>query len=99
LTVTLIGPGNKYGIGYAQADMAKHLLSDRHLRNAKPKDKPYQRYDGQGLALLVSPTGVKSWQQRYKLGGKQQTLTLGKFDRLSLAEARVKAQEQRKLAA
>ncbi len=77
--------------------MARHLLTDLDVRKAKPKDdKPYRLFDGDGLALLVSTTGAKSWQLRYKLDGKGQTATLGKLDRLSLAEARAKAETLRK---
>ena len=80
--------------------MAKHLLTDRAVRNAKPNPKkPYRLFDGDGLALRIPPSGVKSWQLRYRLDGKEQTATLGKLDKLSLAEARAKADEQRKLAA
>ena len=78
--------------------MAKELLTDRAIRNATPRAKPYRLFDGKGLALLISPTGVKSWQLRYRLDGKDQTATLGKLDLLTLAEARGKAHEQRKLA-
>lgn len=78
--------------------MAKHLLTDRHVRNAKPKAGPYRLFDGDGLALWISPTGAKSWQLRYRLHGKEQTATLGKLERLTLAEARAKANEQRNLA-
>ena len=55
-------------------------LTDLKVRKAKAKDKPYRLFDGDGLALLVQPTGVKSWQLRYRLGGKEQTWTIGKFD-------------------
>jgi integrase len=79
--------------------MAKHLLTDLKVRNAKPRDKAYRLFDGDGLALWVSPTGAKSWQLRYRLDGKEQTATLGKLNLLTLAEARAKAQEARKLAA
>lgn len=44
-----------------------------------------------GLALLVQPTGVKSWQLRYKLHGKDQTWTIGKGEKITLHEARNKA--------
>lgn len=50
--------------------MAKHLLTDRHIRNAKPKPKPYRLFDGDGLALWISPTGAKSWQLRYRLAAR-----------------------------
>jgi integrase len=79
--------------------MARHFLSDRAIRGAKPRERPYRLFDGDGLALWVSPTGVRSWQLRYRLGGKAQTASLGKLERLSLAEARVRADELRKLVA
>ena len=78
--------------------MAKNLLSDRAIKTARPKPTPYRLFDGDGLALWVSPTGAKSWQLRYRLNGKDQTATLGKLGRLSLAEARSRADELRKLA-
>jgi integrase len=78
--------------------MAKHKLTDKSVRLAKAKAKPYRLYDGDGLALLVSPTGVKSWQLRYRLAGKEQTSTLGKLDRLTLAQARVEADKARRIA-
>jgi len=78
--------------------MAKHLLTDRDVRNAKARAKPYRLFDGDGLALWVSPTGVRSWQLRYRLNGTEQTATLGKFDQLTLGQARAAADTARKLA-
>jgi len=78
--------------------MAKELLTDPKARKAKPLDKPYRLFDGDGLALWISPTGAKSWQLRYRLGDKEQTATLGKYPRIGLAEARKKADELRKRA-
>src|SRR5688572_32532214 len=75
--------------------MARHLLSDLRVRNAQPKDKPYRLADGEGLFLFVAPSGAKSWQFRYKLGEKQQTATLGKLSRVSLAQARKAADKSR----
>jgi len=79
--------------------MAKHLLTDLKVRKAKPKTKPYRLFDGDGLALLVSPTGMKSWQLRYRLDGKEQTATLGKLNVMTLAQARDEADKKRILAA
>jgi len=79
--------------------MAKHLLTDRAVRNAKPRTKPYRIFDGDGLALLVGPTGVKSWQLRFRLDGKDDTDSLGKVDAVTLAQARAKADETRALVA
>jgi integrase len=66
--------------------MPRNLLSDRAVRSAKPKEKPYRLSDGDRLFVLVAPTGTKSYQFRYKLNGVPDTLTL-KGAR-SLADAR-----------
>jgi len=44
----------------------RHLLTDRHVRAAKPKTMPYQLADGGGFDLYVAPAGVKvaSWRSR-----------------------------------
>jgi integrase len=78
--------------------MARHLLTDRRIQSAKPRAKPYRLADGDGLFLYVPPSGASSWQFRYRLGGNQQTATLGRLDRVTLADAREKAQEARGLA-
>jgi hypothetical protein len=78
--------------------MAKHLLTDRDIRSAKARAKPYRLFDGDGFALWVSPTGMRSWQLRYRLNGTEQTATLGKLERLRLEQARAAADSARKLA-
>ena len=80
--------------------MARHILTDTHVRNAKPLDKPYRLRDGDGLFLFVPPSGVRAWQYRYLLEGKEQLATLGKVnDGQGLAWARAKADEARRLVA
>lgn len=64
-------------------------LNDTQCRNAKPKDKGYYMGDDKGLGLFVRPTGVKSWQYRYRCpAGKQQVFTYGQYPALSLSEVR-----------
>lgn len=76
--------------------MARHLLIDTHIRNAKPTGKPYRLRDGDGLYLFVSRSGAKSWQLRYRHDGKGQVATLGKVsDVQGLAWARRRADEAR----
>jgi len=74
-------------------------LSDREIREAKPKDKNYFLFDGGNLRLLVRPSGTKVWQYPYQLSGKNNTVTLGKYgDRtgfVSLADARKTLQKLR----
>ena len=74
--------------------MARHLLSDLRVQKAKPRAKAYRLADGDGLYLFVPTTTkeARAWQYRYRHDGKQQTLTLGKLSRLSLAQARAAAQ-------
>lgn len=56
--------------------------------------------DGDGLLLIVRPDGAASWMYRYRLHGKQEELTLGRFPQISLQFAReLHAEKQRILAA
>lgn len=61
-----------------------------------PPAKRYLISDGRNLSLEIHPSGVKSWQYRYRLDGKQNRITLGHYPDLSLADAR---QERDRLAA
>ena len=54
--------------------------------------------DGNGLYLLVQPTGTRSWIQRLFVRGRKRELGLGSVALVSLAEAREKALANRKLA-
>jgi hypothetical protein len=77
-------------------------LSDTAIRNAKPKDKPYKLTgDGgeKGLYALVQPTGGKLFRFDYRFDGKRKTLALGQYPDVSLAQAREKRDEARKLIA
>ena len=77
--------------------MARNLLTDRAIRNAKPKDKDYRMLDGDGLFVFVSKTGGKSFQYRYKLDGVGQTATLK--GSTTLAEARRDVEPLRRMVA
>lgn len=52
--------------------------------------------DGDGLYLLVKPTGARSWVLRVQQDGKRRDVGLGSTAALSLMEAREKASELRK---
>jgi integrase len=82
------------------AKRLRQLLTDRHLRAAKPKTKPYRLADGGGLYLYIAPSGVKSWQFRYRHDGRPQTATLSKLSNArGLAWARAEAERARDKAA
>jgi integrase len=73
------------------------MLYTTGLDAAKPRDKPYKLTDGNGLHLLVNPNGSKLWRFRYRFAGKQLMLSLGPFPEVSLATARQKRDEARRL--
>ncbi|WP_377847180.1 tyrosine-type recombinase/integrase [Bosea sp. UC22_33] len=52
--------------------------------------------DGQGLGLQISRWSTKSWIFRYSRGGKEHRVGLGPYPDVSLAEARLLAQECRR---
>ncbi|POF63874.1 integrase [Novacetimonas maltaceti] len=64
------------------------MLTDAAIRRAKPKDKPYKLSDAEGLYLLVQPNGTRLWRMKYRFGGKEKLLALGKYPAVSLAGAR-----------
>lgn len=74
-------------------------LSDTSIRGAKPQEKPYKLRDGQGLHLLVKPSGSRLWRLRYEFDGVEKGLSLGIYPDVSLKRARAKRDEARKLIA
>jgi integrase len=75
------------------------MLSSLKVENARPRDKPYVLSDGNGLHLIVTAGGSKLWRLRYRFGGKQNMLSLGSCPAVSLAKARDKRDNARKLLA
>ena len=77
-------------------------LTDVKVRNAKPKEKQYKLFDGDGLFLLVmppgkkTPNGSKCWRMKYRFGGKEKLLALGTYPEVSLSDARDKRTEARR---
>jgi hypothetical protein len=74
-------------------------LSSLAVQNAKARESFYLLTDGNGLHLLVNPNGSRLWRLRYRFGGKQNMLSLGSFPEISLADARAKRDDARKLLA
>lgn len=60
--------------------------------------KPGKYFDGHGLYLRVDPSGGKFWVQRIVINGKRCELGMGSVDFVTLADARLAAFGNRKLA-
>ena len=74
-------------------------LTELAVKNVKSKDKPYKLSDGGGLFLLVRINGGKYWRLAYRFANKQKTLALGIYPDVSLADARNRREQARKLLA
>ncbi|MFH7379876.1 integrase arm-type DNA-binding domain-containing protein [Klebsiella aerogenes] len=74
-------------------------LTDIKVRSAKPQEKEYTLVDGDGMFLLIHPNGSKYWRFRFRFGGKQHLMAFGVYPETSLADARQKREEVRRLVA
>ncbi|WP_230481985.1 tyrosine-type recombinase/integrase [Sphingomonas sp. Leaf21] len=68
------------------------MLTDAALKSLKPKDKLYKVADRDGMYALVQPSGKIVFRYDYRLNGRRETVTLGRYGPtdLSLARAREK---------
>ncbi|MCT8357797.1 tyrosine-type recombinase/integrase [Xanthomonas citri pv. anacardii] len=74
-------------------------LTDTALKALKPRDASYIVSDDRGLYVEVLPSGSIVWRYRYRLNGKREKLTLGKYPALTLKNARLKRDEAAHLVA
>jgi len=73
-------------------------LSDAQVKRAKADTKLVKLFDGHGLYLEVQPSGAKFWRFRYRqANGKETTITFGPYPEVSLADARNKRTEARRV--
>lgn len=72
-------------------------LTDSAIRNAKASEKSYKLSDSGGLYIEITPSGGKLWRMKYRYAGKEKSLSLGKYPVVSLADARGKREEAKKL--
>ncbi|MDA8754753.1 integrase arm-type DNA-binding domain-containing protein [Luminiphilus sp.] len=74
-------------------------LTNIYIKNAKPGDKSYRRYDEKGLYLEVTPAGGKLWRLKYRFGGKEKRLAIGAYPEVGLKAAREARDSARSLRA
>jgi len=74
-------------------------LSDTEIKRAKAKQKVDSIRDSGGLYLWITPAGGKLWRWAYRYDGKEKLMSLGKYPDVSLALARERHGEVRKVLA
>lgn len=74
------------------------MLTDTKLRNLKATGKLYKVADRDGLYVAVTPSGTISFRYNYRINGRQETLTLGRYGigGITLAEARERLLQAKK---
>ena len=73
------------------------MLNARKVEAAKGKEKSYKLSDGGGLYLQVEPNGSRYWRMKYRFAGKEKRLSFGVYPAVSLADARQKREDAKKL--
>jgi integrase len=74
-------------------------LTDTEIRKARSKEKAYRMSDSGGLFLLITPAGGKLWRWKYRHEHKEKLMPLGKYPDVTLALARERHGEARKVLA
>lgn len=72
-------------------------MTERQIRALQPAERIYKVYDRKGLYLQVTPKGVKAWYYRYRTGGTEKKAGLGQYPAVTLADAREKADDLRRM--
>ena len=74
------------------------MLTDAALKSLKAKEKIYKITDRDGMYAHVTPKGAVTFRLDYRLNGRRETVTLGRYgpDGLSLARAREKCIDARR---
>ena len=75
------------------------MLSDGTLRGLKPEASTYKVADRDGMYVTVSPKGTITFRLDYRLNGRRETLTVGRYgarEGISLLLARERCMEARR---
>lgn len=72
-------------------------FKDMLIKNLKPESKQYYKREAEGFAIRVQPSGLKTWLFIYTLAGKRRQMNLGDYPDISLASARERLIDARKV--
>lgn len=73
------------------------MLTDLAVRAAKPRERYYKLWDSGGMFLIVTPSGGRWWRLKYRVYGREKSLSLGRYPRVSLALARERREKAKDL--
>lgn len=74
-------------------------LTDIACLNAKPKPKLWKLSDMGGLQLWIYPNGTRTWRVAYRFAGKQKSVVIGPYPRVTLAQARAERERAKDMLA
>lgn len=70
-------------------------LTEAKVKSLKPTAKPYKVSDYDSLFVLVTPNGSKLWKFKFRVDGKEKSLSFGKYPAVTLKRARFLRDEAR----
>jgi len=87
------------GVFFQSGGSDEMALTDTEIKKAKATEKAYSLNDTGELYLWITPAGGKLWRWAYRFDRKEKLMSLGKYPDVSLALARDRHAEARKLLA
>lgn len=72
------------------------LLTDSAIRGTKPAGDPIKLFDGGGLYLLINPSGSRLWRMKYRVHGREKSLSFGPYPDVSLRAARDRREDAKR---
>jgi hypothetical protein len=85
-------------VGYPLKPAGRHPDKALSAIKVRATSEPGRYADGNGLYLVVDPSGAKRWLLRLMAQGRRRDIGLGGVNLVSLADAREQAQQYRKIA-
>ncbi|MED7820137.1 MULTISPECIES: Arm DNA-binding domain-containing protein [unclassified Francisella] len=80
------------------AKLSKQFIEkSKEVKELKDKEKRYSDDNCTNLWFIARSSGVHSWLYRFKLNKKADSFTIGKYQDISLAEARELARNYNKI--
>lgn len=74
-------------------------LTVKQINTSKPKEKDYKPSDASEMYLLIKTNGWKYWRLKHRTDGKEKLLAIGIYSTVTLADARGKRDDTKRLLA